>query len=61
MVRPSAWNTATVIRIEIGMAVSEIAVARQSSRNMNSTIVTTAAASTSTRFTFSTEASMNVA
>ena len=48
--RPSAWNTTTVIRIEIGMAVSEISVARQFSRNRNSTIGDDRAASTSTRF-----------
>ena len=28
MVRPKAWNTSTVIRIEIGIAVSEMSVAR---------------------------------
>ena len=37
MVRPNSWKTITVIRMEIGMAVSEIAVVRQFSRNRNRT------------------------
>ena len=38
-----------VVRIETGMAVSEIAVVRQLSRKANSTTATTSAASSSTR------------
>ena len=50
-----------MIRIEIGIAASEIAVARTFIRNTNSTIATTTAASTSTRCTLPIEVSMKVA
>ena len=50
IVRPKAWNTSTVIRIEIGMAVSEMNVARTFIRNRNRMTATTTAASSSTRF-----------
>ena len=59
MLRPSKWNTITVMRIEIGMAVSEIAVVRQFSRNRNSTAATTTSASTKTRSTLSIDTLMN--
>ena len=61
MVRPNAWNTSTVIRIEIGIAASEIAVARAFIKNTNSTIATTSAASSRTRWTLPIEVSMKVA
>ena len=59
--RPKALNTSAVMRIEIGMAVSEISVARTFIRNRNSTTATTSAASTSTRSTLSIDVSMKVA
>src|SRR5262245_55073447 len=49
----------TVIRIEIGMAVSEIAVVRQFNRNRNKTAATTTSASASTLLTLSIDVSMN--
>ncbi len=61
MVRPKARNTRTVIRIDIGIAVSEMSVARPFIRKTNSTSATTMAASISTRSTLSIEVSMNVA
>jgi hypothetical protein len=53
MERPIHWNTMAVTRIDIGIAVREIAVVRTLSRKENSTIATTAAASASTFRTLS--------
>ena len=39
--RPNSWKTITVIRIESGMAVSEMTVVRKFSRNRNRTTATT--------------------
>jgi hypothetical protein len=61
IVKSKAWNTNTVIRIEIGIAASEITVARTFIRNTNSTIATTTAASSSTRWTLPIDVSMKVA
>ncbi len=61
MVRPKARKTRTVIRIDIGMAVSETNVARAFIRKMKRTSATTTAASISTRLTLPIEVSMNVA
>ncbi len=59
--RPSRWNTSAVVRIETGIAVSEIRVVRRFRRNRNSTSATTAIASTSTRSTLPIEVSMKSA
>ena len=61
MVSPKAWNTISVVRTEIGIAVSEIKVARTFIRKTMSTTATTTAASTSTRFRLSIDVSMKVA
>ena len=61
MVSPKALKTSTVTRIEIGMAVSEMSVARAFIRKTNRTMATTTAASSSTRLTLSIEVSMKVA
>ena len=50
-----------VIRIEIGMAVREMKVARALSRNTNRMTATTTAASISTCLTFRIDVSMKVA
>ena len=50
-----------VARIETGIAVSEITVVRQFSRNANSTTATTTPASSSTRSTFRIDVSMKLA
>ena len=50
-----------VARIDIGIAVSEIAVVRQFSRNANSTAATTTAPSISTERKLRIEASMKLA
>ena len=47
-----------MVRIETGIAVSEIRVVRQFNRNANSTTATTIAASTSTRSTLRIDVSM---
>ena len=59
--RPKALNTSTVMRMEIGMAASEMRVARTFMRNRNSTTATTRPASTSTRSTLAIDVSMKVA
>ena len=59
--RPISSNTMSVISTDIGMAISEMSVVCQLSRNTNSTTATTTSASTSTRFTLPIEVSMNVA
>ena len=55
---PKYLKTSAVIRIEIGIAVSEINVVRQLNRNRNSTIATTISASTRTRSTLPIDASI---
>ena len=59
--RPSSLKMMAVVRIETGIAVSEMAVVRQLSRNANRTTATTRAASSSTRSTFWIESSMKFA
>ena len=59
--RPSSLKMIAVVRIETGMAVSEMAVVRQLSRNANRMTATTRAASSSTRSTFWIEFSMKLA
>ena len=56
-----ALKTSTVTRIEIGIAVRDMKVARQFIRNSISTTATTTAASSSTRSTLAIDVSMNVA
>ena len=51
MDRPANLNMTAVARIETGIAVREIAVVRQFSKNANSSTATTSAASISTRWT----------
>ena len=59
--RPSSLKMMAVVRIETGIAVSEMAVVRQLSRNANRMTATTSAASSSTRSTFWIEFSMKLA
>ena len=58
---PKQLEDDAVVRIETGIAVSEIAVVRQLSRNANRTTATTSAASSSTCSTFRIEVSMKFA
>ena len=58
---PNALNTSTVIRIEIGMAISEMKVVRTFSRNRKRMTATTATASSSTFSTLPMEVWMKLA
>jgi len=58
---PKALNTSTVTNSEIGIAVSEIAVVRRFTRNMNRMIATTIPASNSTRSTLASDVLMKFA
>lgn len=61
MDRPIALNTRAVIRMDIGMAVSEMSVVRRLSRNRNSTTATMIAPSRSASSTLPIEARMKLA
>ena len=59
--RPAKWKTMAAVRIDTGIAVSEITVVRTFSRKAKRTTATTAVASSSTVRTLPIEVSMKLA